>query len=65
LVAAYKLTNQDAKARQALTAYEQKFGAQYDLDRVARYYQEEQFKNPTMQKASAEMLKGLQAAGLE
>jgi len=65
LVSAYKLTNQDAKAQQALTAYEQKFGAQYDLNRVTRYYQEEQFKNPTMQKASAEMLKGLQAAGLK
>ena len=65
MVSAYKLTNQDAKAQQALTAYEQKFGAQYDLIRVTQYYQEEQFKNPTMQEASAEMLKGLQAAGLK
>jgi hypothetical protein len=65
LVAAYNLTDQNAKAQRALTAYEQKFGTQYDLDRVTRYYQEEQFKNPTMQKASAEMLKGLRTAGLK
>ena len=64
LVAAYKLTKQDAKAQQALADFEQRFGS-HDLDRITRYYKEEQFKNPVMQKASAEMLQALQQAGLK
>jgi class 3 adenylate cyclase/TolB-like protein/cytochrome c-type biogenesis protein CcmH/NrfG len=64
LVAAYALTDQDAKAKQALKRLGQTF-PQFDLDRITKYYKEQQYKNPTMQAASAELLKGLKKAGLK
>src|SRR5690348_403669 len=64
LVAAYALTDQDAKATQARTTFESSF-KRFDLNRITQYYQEQQYKNPTLQAASAEMLKGLQKAGLK
>ncbi|WP_434868088.1 adenylate/guanylate cyclase domain-containing protein [Bradyrhizobium sp. HKCCYLRH3095] len=64
LVAAHALTNADASAAAARDTFTASF-SQFDLDRITRYYQEEQFKNPTLQAASAEMLKGLRKAGLK
>ncbi|CCE09335.1 putative adenylate cyclase 3 (ATP pyrophosphate-lyase 3) (Adenylyl cyclase 3) [Bradyrhizobium sp. STM 3843] len=64
LASAYALTDQDAKASEALGVFSTRFGAQFNLDRVTQYYQEEQYKNPTLQTASTEMLKGLRKAGL-
>jgi adenylate cyclase len=65
LVAAYALADQDAKAAEALDAFNAKFSSHFNLDRVTRYYQEEQYKNPTLQAASSEMLKGLRKAGMK
>jgi adenylate cyclase len=65
LVAAYALTDQDAKAKQALKTFESTFNPPFDLKRITQYYNEEQYKNPTMASASAELLKGLNKAGLK
>jgi adenylate cyclase len=65
LTAAYALANRDAEARQALKAFKQKFKTQSNLDWIAKYYKEEQYQNPTLQAASAEMLSGLRKAGLK
>lgn len=64
LVAAEALVGQDVAAAQALAVFKARYGADYDLARIARYYQEEQYNNPTLQAAAAELLKGLQKAGL-
>ena len=65
LVAAYALSNKDAKARKALEAFKKTaFSKQFDLDRITQYYKEEQYENPTLQAASAELLNGLRKAGL-
>jgi adenylate cyclase len=66
LVAAYALSNKDAKARKALEGFKKtQFSARFDLDRITQYYKEEQYENPTLQKASAELLNGLRKAGLK
>jgi len=65
LVAALALTDRDVEARQALSLFKQVHPARADLDWIAAYYQEDQYRNPTLQAASAEVLKGLQKAGLE
>jgi adenylate cyclase len=65
LTAAYALVNnKDVEAGRALKAFQQKF-PQFDLDRITQYYKEEQYDNPTIQAASAELLKGLKRAGLK
>ena len=64
LVAALALTDRDAEAQQALNVFKQVHHARADLGWIAEYYQEEQYQNPTLQAASAEVLKGLQKAGL-
>jgi adenylate cyclase len=66
LVAAYALFNKDAKARDALQTFEKtQFNTQFDLDRITQYYKEEQYQNPTLQAATAELLNGLRKAGLK
>jgi adenylate cyclase len=65
LVAAYALTNRDEKAQQALNAFKQKHSARSDLDWIIRYYKEDQYQNPMVQAASAELLNGLRKAGLK
>jgi tetratricopeptide (TPR) repeat protein len=66
LVAAYALSNKDAKARKALEGFKKTpFRMRFDLDRITQYYKEEQYENPTLQAASAELLNGLRKAGLK
>ena len=66
LVAAYALSDRDAEARNAVTTFETaRFNSQFDLDRITQYYKEEQYQNPTLQRATAELLKGLRKAGLK
>jgi adenylate cyclase len=64
LAAAYALVDQHPKARQTLTPFRKKF-PQYDLARITEYYKEEQFQNPTLEAASAQLLSGLSKAGLK
>src|SRR6202790_5652459 len=66
LVAAYALSSKDKEAGKALEAFKKApFSSRYDLDRITQYYKEEQFQNPTLQRATAEMLNGLRKAGLK
>ena len=66
LVAAYALTDRDAEARNARAVFEKThFSKRFDLEGITRYYQEEQYQNPTLQAATAELLKGLRKAGLK
>jgi adenylate cyclase len=65
LVAAYALASRHVEAQQALKAFNQTFSPSFDLDRITQYYKEEQYKNPTLQAASADLLNGLQKAGLK
>ena len=65
LIAAYALaTNKDVEAGQALKAFQQAF-PQFDVNRIAATYKEDQYNNPTIQAASAQLLKGLRKAGLK
>ena len=65
LAAAYALSNRDPEARQAVSAFNKSFAPQFDLNRVTEYYKEEQYNNPALKAATAEMLKGVQKAGLK
>jgi adenylate cyclase len=65
LAAAHALTDQAPKASETLVAFNSKFGSEYTLDRITKYYQEEQYQNPTLQAASAHVLKGLRKAGMK
>jgi adenylate cyclase len=67
LVAAYALSGRDTEARKALADFEKgPFYARFDLDRIAEYYrQEQQFQNPTLQAAAAQLLIGLKKAGMK
>jgi adenylate cyclase len=65
LAAAHALTDQAPKASETLVAFNSKFGSEYTLDRITKYYQEEQYKNPTLQAASAHVLEGLRKAGMK
>jgi adenylate cyclase len=66
LVAANALFNRDAETRKALGAFKKtQFSKKFDLDGITQYYKEEQYQNPTMQAASAELLNGLRKAGLK
>ena len=65
LAAAHALTDQDANASDALTTFNARFGTKLQFCRITQYYQEEQYQNPVLQTASAEMLKGLRKAGLK
>jgi TolB-like protein/Flp pilus assembly protein TadD len=63
LCAAYAQSNRDTDARKALEAFKKAFGARWDLDRITQYYTEEQYQNPTLQAATAELLNGMRKAG--
>jgi adenylate cyclase len=66
LAAAFALSNRDAEARKAVAAFEKaQFSAKFDLNRITAYYEEEQYQNPTLKAATAELLKGLRKAGLK
>jgi class 3 adenylate cyclase/TolB-like protein len=64
LAAAYALVDRRPDARKALTPFKKNF-PQYDLARIAEYYKEEQYQNPTLEAASAQLLSGLRKAGLK
>jgi tetratricopeptide (TPR) repeat protein len=66
LVAAYALSGRDAEACKALAQFEEApFDTRFDLDRIADYYRrEQQFQNPTLQAATAQLLCGLKKAGM-
>jgi len=64
LAAAYALANADANAQSTLVPLTKNF-PQYDLARITKYYNEQQYKNPTLQAASAQLLSGLRKAGLK
>jgi adenylate cyclase len=66
LAAAYALSNKDGESRRVVGAFEKaQFSAKFDLNRITTYYDEEQYQNPTLKAATAELLKGLQKAGLK
>lgn len=65
LAAAHALSDQAPKASATLVAFNSKFGSEYTLDRITKYYQEEQYQNPTLQAASAHVLEGLRKAGMK
>ena len=64
LAAAYALANRHAEAQQALKTFIQTFPP-FDLNRITKYYEEDQYQNPTLQAASAQLVNGLQKAGLK
>jgi len=65
LIAACALADQDVKAADALGVFNGKFGTQFNLGRIDQYYQEEQYNNPTLQAATAEVMRGLRKAGMK
>jgi adenylate cyclase len=65
LIAAYALTNREAEAKkQALDRFRKHHGPRADLDWIAGYYSEGQYRPPTVQAAVAQLLYGLERAGL-
>ncbi len=65
LIAAYALTNREAEAKKrALDGFRQYHGPRADLDWIAGYYSEDQYRHPTVQAAVAQLLYGLERAGL-
>jgi tetratricopeptide (TPR) repeat protein len=65
LIAAYALTNHEAEAKKrALDGFRQHHGPRANLDWVAGYYGELQYAHPTVQAAVAQLLHGLERAGL-
>ena len=64
LAAAYALDDQHPKAQETLTPFAQNF-PEYDLARITEYYKEEQYQNPTLAAATAQLLSGLSKAGLK
>jgi len=65
LVAALALSGREKEAKEALDRFKYDHPARADLAAVTRYYGEGQYQNPPTQRAVAELLKGLQAAGLK
>jgi tetratricopeptide (TPR) repeat protein len=66
LIAAYALTNREAEAKkQALDRFRQHHGPRADLDWIAGYYGEGQYQHPTVRAAVAQLLYGLERAGLK
>ena len=67
LIAAYALSNRDADAQKALETFKKTSFSKvkYDLARIRKFYEDAQYQNPTLQAATAELLKGLEKAGLK
>jgi len=59
LVSALAHSNRDKEAREALAEFKKAHTSRSDIDWIAKYYSEDQYKNPTAQKAVAELLSGL------
>jgi len=59
LTAALALCNRDQQARQALEEFRKVHSTRANLDWIGKYYAEEQYQNPTAQKAVAQLLTGL------
>ena len=65
LIAAYALTNHEAEAKQrALDGFRRHHGPRANLEWIAGYYGEVQYAHPTVQAAVAQLLHGLERAGL-
>ena len=65
LVAALALCGRDAEAKQALEGFKKAPVSRSDIGSITKYYSEAQYQNPTMERAVAELLKGLKKAGLQ
>jgi class 3 adenylate cyclase/TolB-like protein/Flp pilus assembly protein TadD len=65
LAAAYALADRDEEAKRAIKDFRQKFKTRSTLNWVAQYYTEDQYQNPTLKKASDELVQGLRKAGLK
>jgi class 3 adenylate cyclase/TolB-like protein/Flp pilus assembly protein TadD len=64
-VAALALSGRDAEAKQALERFKVAHPARSNLGFIRAYYNEDQYKNPPTQKVVAELLKGLEKAGMK
>jgi adenylate cyclase len=64
LAAAYALVDRNPEPRKAPVPFRKNF-PQYNLARITEYYKEEQYQNPTLEAASAQLLSGLRKAGLK
>jgi adenylate cyclase len=64
LTAAYALVGRQPEARKTLVPFTKNF-PQYNLARITKHYEEEQYQNPTQKAASAQLLSGLRKAGLK
>ncbi len=64
-IAALALTNRNAEAKQALDGFKKAHNSRSDLASITKYYSESQYQNPTAQKAVAQLLSGLQKAGVK
>ena len=65
LVAALALCNRDAEARQALDRFKKTHPARANRAAIEKYYSEPQYQTPPMRPVVAELLKGLDKAGLK
>ncbi|SDJ93310.1 MULTISPECIES: adenylate/guanylate cyclase domain-containing protein [Bradyrhizobium] len=64
LIAALALTNRNAEAKQAIDEFKEAHNSRSDLASITKYYSEDQYQNPTAQKAVAQLLSGLRKAGV-
>jgi adenylate cyclase len=64
LVAALALCDRDADAKRAFDGFKKVPGARSDLASITKYYTETRFQNPAAQAAVAQLLNGLQRAGV-
>ncbi len=65
LVAALALCNRDSEARQALDRFQKTHPARANRAAIEKYYSEPQYQTPPMRLVVAELLKGLDKAGLK
>jgi adenylate cyclase len=65
LVAALALSNQNAEAKRAYTAYKKAHVTRSDFAFVSKHYSETRFQSPAAQAATAQLLDGLRKAGVK
>ena len=65
LVAALAHCNRDGEAREALANFKKAHANRSEFDWIAKYYSEEQYKNPTAQAAVTQLLSGLRKPTLK
>jgi hypothetical protein len=63
LTAAYALANRNAEAQQSRKTFAPTLIPRFGLDGITKIYEEEQYKNETLKKASDQLVKGLKMAG--